>query len=1100
MDSEATLGLRPADRKAEAVRVLKRLLPYAIILFATLAAFLDWIFQTTITGGDDANMRIAAIYDLYYGFQNGFFVGSTSHLSMGIFAYNTYIFYGPFPDFIIALNAYLFSWMGVSVLVSIKVMSILSVFLSGVFAYKLTARIVGDKPIGVALGVAYVFMPYRLLCIFLRFALPEAFAIGFIPMFFYGLYGIIHDEKVRVGPYVNTILGASLMVLSHPFTAVMASIAGLLYLIFNVMKVIKVFKSPRRVVYILISFILIFGIVFFFAVPMLKALHSGYYRVSDAAAMGTTLEHIQGNIWKSYFYSGFPEVLVFVVFYFSFMVYPLSVCLAYFVNHKLKKWLNSGWKVVLRAVIFLIVLYLPALLLGLKRETIIALTVFAVYFFAFVFNVPRPVADMDFRRRELKFLWKDPNTYYLLLSILVCNLLLFCGPFWEIMPSFMYMCQFPFRVWGICGFLLFLLVAHFVRPLKGSRSARQVLSAAAAYLLVFSTGNVTARLVFGDMGFSVYQEPDVSFMKEQTKPGWQDEYAPDCFFDEDYAVRYESGLYYKVQKVILDEAGFLYGEEEYLTPVAVEGSVEEVTVTYLNTPTVTFDVTGASSDTLLQIPQFYADGYVATATYADGTEVECGIKEADGLVAIEVPEGDYSLSVEFANTPLKRAGYVVLAVSIPLTVAFAVYGGVYYKKEERRRLLESGQSLPPKAMNPFSKLYCRAYQKTLAFAMHFLNFREPKALYGSASLADELAERGLKHPLIVTDKTIYGLGLTKPLEEALKKKGIPYSVYPGAVPNPTFSCVYAARDLYLKDGCDSLIGVGGGSSMDTAKAAGALIVNPKKTLDKLGGTLKVLRKIPFLAAIPTTAGTGSEATVAAVVVDEKNSHKFAINDPRLIPEVAVFDDELLKGLPPKVISTTGMDALTHAVEAYIGHTRTKKTKAYSIEAVKLIDKNLPRFYKDAKDDEARKAMLRASYLAGVSFTRSYVGYVHAIAHSLGGVYGIAHGYANAVILPHVLKAYGDTVYRPLSRLSDELHLTNSLKSKKEKAEAFISYVEKLNESFGIPKDFGGLIKDEDLDRLSRMAAKEANPLYPVPKEFSREELKALYVEVNGKTH
>jgi alcohol dehydrogenase len=269
-----------------------------------------------------------------------------------------------------------------------------------------------------------------------------------------------------------------------------------------------------------------------------------------------------------------------------------------------------------------------------------------------------------------------------------------------------------------------------------------------------------------------------------------------------------------------------------------------------------------------------------------------------------------------------------------------------------------------------------------------------------------LKKKGFMRPLIVTDPGVYSLGLCQPLEDALKAANLSYEVYSKVVPNPTFDCILEAKALAEKSNCDSLIALGGGSSMDTAKAVGALLANPKASLPSLKGVLKVHKRYPLLIAIPTTAGTGSETTVAAVVVNPKTHEKFAINDPKLIPQVAVLDSSLLAKLPPKIISSTGMDALTHAVEAYIGHERTNKTKRYSLEAVRLIDENLFLFYQDPKNQKARSLMQRAAYLAGVSFTRSYVGYVHAIAHSLGGEYNVPHGLANAVILPHVLRHYG----------------------------------------------------------------------------------------------
>jgi alcohol dehydrogenase len=402
-------------------------------------------------------------------------------------------------------------------------------------------------------------------------------------------------------------------------------------------------------------------------------------------------------------------------------------------------------------------------------------------------------------------------------------------------------------------------------------------------------------------------------------------------------------------------------------------------------------------------------------------------------------------------------------------------------------------------MNFFVRGYCRLYQKIINFASYFLSFKEPEVIQGegaSAKIPAYLHKKGFSRPLIVTDPGIYSLGLCDPLLKKLDEESLTYIVYKDVVANPTFDCINEAFAMAKKNNCDSIIAIGGGSSMDVGKAVGALMSNPKKSLSKMRGILKVRKRLPLLIAIPTTAGTGSEATLAAVVVNSKTHEKFAIEDPKLIPAVAVLDSSLLKKLPKKIISSTGMDALTHAVESYIGHSLTKKTRSYAIEAVRLISDNLYAFYSNPEDEAPRSNMQRAAYLAGVSFTRSYVGYVHAIAHSLGGEYNVPHGLANAIILPYVLKAYGVKAEKALARLSDAITLTKSGASTHEKAVAFIAWIEDMNEKMGIPKSFDHLIKPEDISLLAARANKEANPLYPVPKEMNKNELIEIYKEID----
>lgn len=390
------------------------------------------------------------------------------------------------------------------------------------------------------------------------------------------------------------------------------------------------------------------------------------------------------------------------------------------------------------------------------------------------------------------------------------------------------------------------------------------------------------------------------------------------------------------------------------------------------------------------------------------------------------------------------------------------------------------------------KAYYRTFQTVFKYAMFIFDWSEPQLLEGPGAirqLPEFIKSKGLKKVLVVTDKGLMGIHLLDSLFEELNKAGVEYAVYDGTQPNPSIQNIEDARQLYLDNGCEGIIAFGGGSPMDCAKAAAARVTNPKTPVKKMRGTLKVWHKLPPLFAVPTTAGTGSEVTVAAVVSDPETHEKNAINDPKLRPKYAVLDPELTVGLPPHITSTTGMDALTHAVEAYIGRSNVKSTEAYAEKATKMIFDNIEKAYNDGKDIEAREAMLKASFYAGMAFTRAYVGYVHAIAHNLGGYYGIPHGLANAVILPYVLEYFGESAHARLARLA----VVAGVKSDgtdKEKAEAFIEAIKTLNRNMNIPDKFD-CIKEEDIPVIVKRALKEGNPLYPVPKIMNEADCEAV---------
>ena len=397
-------------------------------------------------------------------------------------------------------------------------------------------------------------------------------------------------------------------------------------------------------------------------------------------------------------------------------------------------------------------------------------------------------------------------------------------------------------------------------------------------------------------------------------------------------------------------------------------------------------------------------------------------------------------------------------------------------------------------MNPIFKAFCRVYQFAFYAAIPLLPYRNPEVLHSTEELIPVLKERGIQSLLLVTDGQLRRSGVTKQLETLLEQNQIRCAVYDGTNPNPTVKNVEAARELYLERGCQCLIAFGGGSSIDCAKALGARIAYPRKSLGQLKGLLHVLRKIPPLIAIPTTAGTGSEVTVAAVITDSEQKHKYTMNDFTLIPAFAVLDPRVTYTLPPSLTATTGMDAMTHAVEAYIGRSTTRETRRLALEAVKLIFDNIETAYRDGTNHRARENMLLAAHKAGLAFTKSYVGYVHAVAHSLGGQYNIPHGLANSVLLPIVLEEYGPCAHRKLHELGVAAGVEGPGDTHEAGAEKFIAAIRRLNRSMNIPETLSG-IRKEDIPGMARHAAKEANPLYPVPRLMDPEELERFYEKV-----
>lgn len=397
------------------------------------------------------------------------------------------------------------------------------------------------------------------------------------------------------------------------------------------------------------------------------------------------------------------------------------------------------------------------------------------------------------------------------------------------------------------------------------------------------------------------------------------------------------------------------------------------------------------------------------------------------------------------------------------------------------------------------KTYCRAFQRAFKVVSMMMPYRKPELLQGENSLHQlpaRILQDAVTRVLLVTDKGLLSTGFVTQLIDALEASSIAVTLYDETVPNPTIDNIETAHQLYKANACQGIIAFGGGSPMDCAKGVAALIARPGATIPELKGVMKVRKQMPPFYAIPTTAGTGSEATVAAVVSNSETHEKYAIMDPVLIPHVAVLDPLLTVKLPPFVTATTGMDALTHAVEAYIGHSNTKETLEASREAVVLIFNNLYETYIHPENLEARANMQRAAYLAGVAFTRAFVGNVHAIAHTLGGYYQVPHGLANAVLLPYLLEFYGDTVYKPLSELAQLVGIGKPEDSDEVRAKRFIGAIKSLNAIMNIPEKIEG-IENRDIPEMVKRALAEANPLYPVPKIMNANEMYFIYQSVKA---
>ncbi|MEG2987970.1 MAG: iron-containing alcohol dehydrogenase [Oscillospiraceae bacterium] len=347
----------------------------------------------------------------------------------------------------------------------------------------------------------------------------------------------------------------------------------------------------------------------------------------------------------------------------------------------------------------------------------------------------------------------------------------------------------------------------------------------------------------------------------------------------------------------------------------------------------------------------------------------------------------------------------------------------------------------------------------------------------------------IKKVFVLTDHFLYTSGLLGGILQSIKEHNIEAVIYDGVTPDPTFTVVAEAQKAC--GDCQAIVAVGGGSVLDTAKAVAASVANGKEAR-ALVGMLKV-RRYPLLCiAIPTTSGTGSETTIAAIISDPETHGKKQLLDPKLVPMLAILDPDLTVGLPKSSTAFTTFDALTHALEAYVSGYADEDSRRRARMAIKGIYRNLPIVMQNPTDVKAREGLLEASFLAGTAFTRTYVGYVHAFAHNIGGKFGIPHGLANAVLLPHVMQYYTVRCWREFSEIAIMLGITGG--SSIDRANRFVESIYTLAEECGIPARFEAFPKTA-IDEVIVDAFKECHGVYPVPRYYTRSTARELLEKV-----
>lgn len=667
------------------IEALKKLLPYGIILFATFIP-LNSFLMPGIFGGTDAYAHFPYVSDLIYGIEHGFSGLSGGHLITGIFAYNVYQFYAPLPHYFVAYTTYLFSWTGINMMDAFKIVFFLSSFISNIFVYLLAKKMTKSDKIGVLFGILYAFFPYRLFCLMYRWAYPEAIAMGFVPIAFYGMYRILNDESPKVSAYVSIVVGVAGLILSHPYTALITVVALVVYFLANIMKVINVFKNKVNWLYIGVSIALIFGLIGPYFFPMIKAMGSEFYRLADNEIMWTNVPHIQDSMKESLFFGGLInftwlkkvtteygwhnmsdssskwilELCVFVVTSFS------SIILDTYLK---KKEIKKPIRVAIEGLIVLV----PAIFIMARIEVIFAAIVLVISFaYIDLGKEEDKVSLID----ESKDLYKNPNVYASIVLLVFAFMLIFSPSIWEIMPSIFHMGQFAWRAWSLAGILLvfaFMIVASLA---KGRNNIVKIIAFVSAFAIILAQGPIDKRIAQANGSGNVlnYSYNELSHIG---MIGCQDEYMPIVFFQDGYTPTYENSLYGKVRHSIRTYNGFPQGIDNYYEPAFLEGT-GTMNIVELNTPNAQFELEVTSDDAYIQLPQFYYDGY---KLLANNKTIEVGYE--DGLLSFHIEKGSYTVSLEYVGPLSYRIARPFFYISLVGLVGLGV-GGYFLRKREEK--------------------------------------------------------------------------------------------------------------------------------------------------------------------------------------------------------------------------------------------------------------------------------------------------------------------------------------------------------------------------------------------------------------------------------
>lgn len=413
--------------------------------------------------------------------------------------------------------------------------------------------------------------------------------------------------------------------------------------------------------------------------------------------------------------------------------------------------------------------------------------------------------------------------------------------------------------------------------------------------------------------------------------------------------------------------------------------------------------------------------------------------------------------------------------------------------------MTNGLRIERESRAAMKRLFQRGLQKMIKKTSLFIKWPEPELLVGDdvlINLPQKIKGKSIKSVVIVTTREIREARLLEGFLKKMKALDVQYKIFDEVESTATIATAERIAIQFNWLRADAMIAIGDQSVMDATKAAGMLIRQPYKEIIAFRGLLNVGEENPFIVAVPTVSGTGSEANGTAVVLDHSLREPIVIIDPAITPALTVLDAHFTRQIPNNLVGRSGMETLSVAIEAYISHANTEKTKKNARKAIRLIATHIKQAHDHLEEMEARQDLLRASYYTARATTQGYFGNVQAMTHVLATYYSGPKNPRNATILPIVLRMYGEEVVDSLQDLAYAIGVGTRSKTRQENAAAFIAWIEGMNQELGIPNAIPE-IRDEDVEELAKQADEEANPLYPVPVIFHPSDFKEAFLLVKG---